>query len=118
VPRGERTVRRCLRLPVRGVTDSRTVFPRLVSRTQRPRQAANRAHGTPRVERVDQNRQAPTALLRRPASRRLDRPIDRPKSLAHLKKSHKYRELYGHPIGHWSSAKQSAKIGAWAAFRG
>ncbi len=67
VPRGKRTVRRRLRLPVRGVADSRTVFPSVVPWTQQPRQAARRADGTPRVERVDQNRQAPTALLRRPA---------------------------------------------------
>jgi hypothetical protein len=62
------------------------VLPRLVPRTRRPRQAANRAHGTPRIERVDQNRQAPTALLRRPASRCLDRPIDRPKSASRSEK--------------------------------
>ena len=67
VPRGKRTVRRRLRLPVRGVAHSRTVFPSVVPWTQQPRQAARRADGTPRVERVDQNRQAPTALLRRPA---------------------------------------------------
>src|SRR6516164_6523108 len=57
VPHGERIVRRRLRLPVRGVIDSRTVFPSLVPRTQRPRQAANRTHGRAPAERLDQHRE-------------------------------------------------------------
>lgn len=67
-PGCERAVGCRLRIPMCGAADSRAVLPRVVPWPQRPRQAACRADGTPRVERVDQNRQVPAALLRRPAN--------------------------------------------------